>query len=294
MYDDQGHIPVKLLAGRDSSALTIGAGVAFAILGHGGAPHIAGRNLADPEPLVHTVRLIAGGSLIGVTTSCATKAVASSDISFPCNEGETILDAAERAGYALPYSCRKGVCASCEGKLASGSVAVGRGATTCGPAVHVKFCIARPTGIVEIALVRIERDVPPARKTFNAVVHRIERPKDDVAILHLRLPTGRRAPFRAGQYARDCCCRMVPAATIRWRIRRIRTRRSNCMSARFRDVSSRSGPSPAWRSAKPFRSNCLMVASPSTKAVRRSSCSRPVLDSHPSRRWSKTALLQKS
>jgi 2Fe-2S iron-sulfur cluster binding domain len=42
-----------------------------------------------------------------------TVAVGASDIEFP---GETVLDAAERAGYALPYSCRKGVCSTCEGR----------------------------------------------------------------------------------------------------------------------------------------------------------------------------------
>ncbi len=36
-----------------------------------------------------------------------TVAVDASDIEFPCEPGETVLDAAERAGYALPYSCRK-------------------------------------------------------------------------------------------------------------------------------------------------------------------------------------------
>jgi ferredoxin len=34
--------------------------------------------------------------------------VADSDIDFDCKPDETVLDAAERAGYALPYSCRKG------------------------------------------------------------------------------------------------------------------------------------------------------------------------------------------
>jgi len=46
-----------------------------------------------------------------------TVAVDASDIEFPCEPGETVLDAAERAGYSLPYSCRKGVCATCEGDL---------------------------------------------------------------------------------------------------------------------------------------------------------------------------------
>jgi 4-hydroxythreonine-4-phosphate dehydrogenase len=43
MYHDQGHIPVKLLAGRTASALTIGAGVLFSSVGYGSALDIAGR-----------------------------------------------------------------------------------------------------------------------------------------------------------------------------------------------------------------------------------------------------------
>lgn len=58
MYHDQGHIPIKLMAGRDSSALAIGTGLAFASVGHGSAPDIAGRGLADPAPLLSTLRLI--------------------------------------------------------------------------------------------------------------------------------------------------------------------------------------------------------------------------------------------
>jgi CDP-4-dehydro-6-deoxyglucose reductase/3-phenylpropionate/trans-cinnamate dioxygenase ferredoxin reductase subunit len=40
------------------------------------------------------------------------------------------------------------------------------------------------------------------RKTFTAKVRKIERPATDVAVLHLRLPIGRRAIFHAGQYLR--------------------------------------------------------------------------------------------
>jgi 4-hydroxy-L-threonine phosphate dehydrogenase PdxA len=57
MYHDQGHIPVKLLAGRGAAAVTIGAGVPFASVGHGPAFDIAGHGVADPGALLAAVRL---------------------------------------------------------------------------------------------------------------------------------------------------------------------------------------------------------------------------------------------
>ena len=57
MYHDQGHIPVKLLAGRTASALSIGADVLFSSVGHGSGFDIAGQGSADPEALLRTLRL---------------------------------------------------------------------------------------------------------------------------------------------------------------------------------------------------------------------------------------------
>jgi 4-hydroxythreonine-4-phosphate dehydrogenase len=62
MYHDQGHIPVKLLAGRNSAALSIGAGLLFASVGHGSAFDIAGRGIADPEAIFRSLQLIGGAS----------------------------------------------------------------------------------------------------------------------------------------------------------------------------------------------------------------------------------------
>lgn len=124
-----------------------------------------------------------------------------SHISFGCETGETVLDAAERAGYSLPYSCRKGVCSSCEGGLRDGVVSVGA-ARVAAPKDDVLFCQAKPDSDVLIHPKRIERHDPDARKTITAGVYRITRPADDVAILQLRFPAGVRARFKAGQYLR--------------------------------------------------------------------------------------------
>jgi 4-hydroxy-L-threonine phosphate dehydrogenase PdxA len=62
MYHDQGHIPVKVLAGRNSAAMSIGAGLMFSSVGHGSAFDIAGKGIADPGPVLRCIRLVAGAS----------------------------------------------------------------------------------------------------------------------------------------------------------------------------------------------------------------------------------------
>ena len=60
MYHDQGHIPVKLLAGRDSAAMSVGAGLIFSSVGHGSGFDIAGQGRADPAAVLRAVDLVSG------------------------------------------------------------------------------------------------------------------------------------------------------------------------------------------------------------------------------------------
>nr|WP_284508056.1 FAD-binding oxidoreductase [Caballeronia sp. GAOx1] len=115
--------------------------------------------------------------------------VAASDISFQCNDGETVLDAAERAGFALPYSCRKGVCAECVGEVVNVE-----------GTEKALFCRTRPTTDLTIVPRKIEKRGHITRKKVDASVFRIMQPTPDVTVLQLRLPIGVRAKFRAGQY----------------------------------------------------------------------------------------------
>lgn len=131
-----------------------------------------------------------------------TISISGQEIAFDCAADETVLDATERAGYRIPYSCRKGVCSSCSARLVSGEAVVRGHGVQEGPANDVLLCQTRPRTDLEVAPAWIRKAEPVLRRAFEAKVRKIERPIADVAVIHLRLPIGKRAAFRAGQYLR--------------------------------------------------------------------------------------------
>jgi CDP-4-dehydro-6-deoxyglucose reductase/3-phenylpropionate/trans-cinnamate dioxygenase ferredoxin reductase subunit len=121
-------------------------------------------------------------------------------VSFPCEPRESVLDAAERAGYTMPSSCRKGVCNTCEAGLVEGEVDQrGRGRLTAKDGAAL-MCRSRPRSDVSIRPKRFERTDIFRRKTITTKVYRLVKAAPDVTILTLRFPIGLRAPFKAGQY----------------------------------------------------------------------------------------------
>lgn len=121
--------------------------------------------------------------------------VAGSEISFPCDEATTLLDAAQAAGYELPYSCRNGVCGNCRGQIRSGEVS----APPAGDG-YLMFCQTRPRSDLVIVPRGISRVDPSARKVVQAKVYRVTPAADDVSLLQLRFPAGVKVKFKAGQY----------------------------------------------------------------------------------------------
>jgi CDP-4-dehydro-6-deoxyglucose reductase len=122
-------------------------------------------------------------------------------------QGETILDAALRAGLNLPHSCKGGHCSSCRAKILSGSI---------------HYPLGRPLGLLEEeereALVLLcqahaasadivieAREIkPPAPdvqvKSLPVRVERLERLADDVMAVFLRFPAREEFHYVAGQY----------------------------------------------------------------------------------------------
>jgi CDP-4-dehydro-6-deoxyglucose reductase len=124
---------------------------------------------------------------------------------FPIEEHETILVAALRHGYALPYSCREGTCGVCKGKVLEGQVDhgnyLGSILTDAEKAAGMTlFCCATPLSdlVIECREVPAVKDIPV--RTLPCRVQKMERVAADVMVLQLKLPTNERLQFLAGQY----------------------------------------------------------------------------------------------
>ncbi|MDY7538108.1 CDP-6-deoxy-delta-3,4-glucoseen reductase [Undibacterium sp. RTI2.1] len=124
---------------------------------------------------------------------------------FSCDEGETILAAALRAGVGLPYGCKNGACGSCKGKISSGSVTHGnhqqRALSDAEEAEGMSlFCCARPDSdvIIEARVIASSGDYP--LKKMPSRVAKLEKLSDDVMLIALQLPANERLQYRAGQY----------------------------------------------------------------------------------------------
>lgn len=125
--------------------------------------------------------------------------------SFPIETHETILEAALKHGYTLPYSCRDGVCGTCKGRVISGQVDYGKHqestlTETEKAAGMALFCCAKPLSdlVLECREVSAVKDIPV--KTMPCRVQKMARPAADVMVLSLKLPANEHLQFLAGQY----------------------------------------------------------------------------------------------
>jgi CDP-4-dehydro-6-deoxyglucose reductase len=118
---------------------------------------------------------------------------------------ETVLQAALREGFPLPYGCRNGACGTCKGKIVQGAVDYGSyNAATLTEiekqAGMALFCCAVPLSelVIECREIGAIKDIKI--KTLPCRVQKMEHVAPDVMIIYLKLPANERLQFLAGQY----------------------------------------------------------------------------------------------
>lgn len=121
------------------------------------------------------------------------------------DDDETVLEAALRQGFALPYGCRNGGCGSCMGTLVEGEVDYGpmrpRALSEADEAEgKALFCQAYPISdlVIEVPEIGAAKDI--VIKTLPARVVELKRLNHDVMEMRLKLPASERLQFLAGQY----------------------------------------------------------------------------------------------
>lgn len=119
--------------------------------------------------------------------------------------GETVLEAALRQGFPLPYGCRNGACGSCKGRVLEGRVDHGSHQASAlsdeeKRGGYALFCCAKPESdlVIECREISAVKDIQV--RTMPCRVQGMTRAGPDVMVLRLKLPANERLQFLAGQY----------------------------------------------------------------------------------------------
>lgn len=134
------------------------------------------------------------------------------------DEGESVLAAAKRSGYALASQCEVGTCCTCVGRLTSGAAEMPAGQVT--PLTreetasgHRLLCQTRPENDAAFEL-----EYPSSLLSgyptvpFTAKIQRLTWVAPSVVQLDVRVPKVLRLKFLAGQY-----CRIKVPGSEEWR-----------------------------------------------------------------------------
>lgn len=161
--------------------------------------------LAAPPTDHRALALLARDSLLKVMAA-QVKVLGSGEVFF-VEGGDTILEAALRAGVPLAYGCSSGECGACRARVVSGEVrAVRAHAYKLTPDMRARgealmcSCTAVTDVVIDAQVAHGPEDIPV--QNIVAEVRGVEFPSEEVAVLHLRTPRRSRLRFLAGQAAR--------------------------------------------------------------------------------------------
>ena len=128
-----------------------------------------------------------------------------SDTGFFCERGESLLDAAVRAGLGVDYGCNSGNCGRCIASLVEGEIRKTRHhdypQSTTGVQGGFLMCCHEAASDLVLEVYLDERSEPIPEQGFSARVKKIDQTGDRLCVVSLRPPRSLRLRFLAGQYA---------------------------------------------------------------------------------------------
>ncbi|WP_228276697.1 2Fe-2S iron-sulfur cluster-binding protein [Marinobacter sp. JSM 1782161] len=121
-------------------------------------------------------------------------------LEFTASPRDDLLTAARRAGIAIRWSCRNGVCELCEARLKAGRVLNTRTDQEIEPPATLMLCRSQPRGPVELEIEEVMAAGSQTPQQMQATVSDIKTLSHDVYRVTLTLPRRRELAFHAGQY----------------------------------------------------------------------------------------------
>ncbi len=123
---------------------------------------------------------------------------------FDVTDGESVLDAARRAGYALPYSCLSGLCGSCRAHVLEGRCRHDSEVRALSAAERARgdvlLCQAHPETDLTIAVREVPSVADLPRRMLSVKLVERDLLADDVLRLRFKPPKGEPLRWLAGQY----------------------------------------------------------------------------------------------
>lgn len=133
-----------------------------------------------------------------------TKVIINSGGEFKCEEGASLLAAAELGGLRFPYSCKTGRCSTCKCKVLHGESLAMQEETGLSAAEKaegwVLSCVRTAISDLVVDIESLGDVVLPETKTVPCRINSIEKMAPDVLRVFLRLPPSVDFVFIPGQY----------------------------------------------------------------------------------------------